>query len=45
MKGFFVIILFLGNCNFSIAQKQLQADTSDVVVRSFDYDALQELKK
>lgn len=45
MKVFFVIILFFITGNFSIAQKQARTDTSNVVVRSFDYNELQELKK
>jgi hypothetical protein len=44
MKGIIICILFLYNCNFLIAQKAVQADTSNVVVRSFDYKELQELK-
>ncbi|HKG68343.1 MAG TPA: hypothetical protein VKA92_05710, partial [Segetibacter sp.] len=45
MKGFFAIILLLINWNFSIAQKNLSTDTSDVVVRSFNNNELQEFKK
>lgn len=45
MKNFSVIILFIVNCNFLIAQKQVPADTSNVVIRSFNYDELQEFKK
>lgn len=45
MKGFFVIIFLFINCNFSIGQKQVSRDTADVFVRTFDYSALQKLKK
>jgi hypothetical protein len=45
LKGFFAIILLLINWHFSIAQKNLSTDTSDVVVRSFNNDELQEFKK
>lgn len=45
MKHFFIIIIFFINCNFLFAKKQLQTDTSDVVLRSFNYNKLQELKK
>lgn len=45
MKGFFGIILLFINCNFSIGQKQVGTDTSDVVVRSFNNTELQEFKK
>lgn len=45
MKGFFAIILLVNNCNFLIAQKNLITDTSDVVVRSFNNNELQEFKK
>lgn len=45
MKGFFAVIIFVINCNFLIAQKNLITDTSDVVVRSFNNNELQEFKK
>lgn len=45
MKGFFAIILLVINCNSLIAQKNLITDTSDVVVRSFNNNELQEFKK
>ena len=45
MKRFFAIILSLINWNFSIAQENLSTDTSDVVVRFFDNNELQEFKK
>lgn len=45
MRGFFLIILGIFCTNFLIAQKHLKRDTSPVVVRSFDYNELQELKK
>ncbi len=45
MKVFFVIILFFINCNLSIAQKRVQTDSSDVVVRSFNNNELQGFKK
>lgn len=45
MKAFFIVILFFINCNLSIAQKRVQIDSSDVVVRSFNNNELQEFKK
>ena len=45
MRGFFVIILFFINSNLLIAQNHFKKDTSAIVVRSFDYNELQELKK
>lgn len=45
MKGLFVIILFFTGSIFCIAQKNLQRDSSAVVVRSFNYQQLQEFKK
>ena len=45
MKCLFIFILFLFYCDYTIAQKRLQTDTSKIVVRSFDDKALQDLKK
>lgn len=45
MKAFFCVIILVINCNFSIAQKNLNTDTSNVVVRSFNNNELQEFKK
>ncbi len=45
MKFVFIFILFLFYCNYTIAQKQVQTDTSKIVVRSFDDNALQKFKK
>ncbi len=45
MKCLFIFILFLFYCDYTIAQKRVQTDTSKIVVRSFDDKALQDLKK
>lgn len=45
MKVAFIFILILFYCNYTIAQKRVQADTSKIVVRSFDNNALQKLKQ
>lgn len=44
MKCLFIFILFL-YCNYTIAQKRVQNDTSKIAVRSFDDNALQKLKQ